>query len=424
MAVTSIPSSFFSSSDVSSPQLNSDTLSSSPSSIPQSKGIRLQQSLLILINLHLLRRLFKSSLEVNPRERFPSFFSLEVELSSFFEIVGYVSHHFFESSLLSIKVFFQINTLPVVSEELPQLCSIASFFGAEVQSVFLYVDGNFQVDEFRKYAHLISGLRFNFQSDNDLEFLNKSSFFFPNLKQFHVRSHRFISMALIELLKVNTTVTNLNLNGNRIGDEGARALAEVLKVNNTITSVDLGGNRIGDEGARALAEVLKVNNTITSVYLGANSISAEGVRALVEMLKVNTSVTGVNLGGNSIRAEGARVLAEVLKVNTSVTSIDLRVNSVGDEGARALAEMLKVNTTVTSVNLGGNSIRAEGARALAEMLKVNNTITSIHLWNNSIGAEGTRALAEALKVNTTVTTFLETQTCTVLVTKKIIWQFV
>ncbi len=47
--------------------------------------------------------------------------------------------------------------------------------------------------------------------------------------------------------------------------EGAKSLAEVLKVNKTLTSLNLGANNIGYEGVKAVAEVLKVNTTLTSL---------------------------------------------------------------------------------------------------------------------------------------------------------------
>ena len=73
--------------------------------------------------------------------------------------------------------------------------------------------------------------------------------------------------------------------GNGIGAAGAQALAEMLRVNGSITTLDLGGmpplncclcwltdfnsagNRIGVVGAQALAEMLKVNGSISSLDL-------------------------------------------------------------------------------------------------------------------------------------------------------------
>ncbi|KAL0239958.1 hypothetical protein GEMRC1_010066 [Eukaryota sp. GEM-RC1] len=360
----------------------------------------LQQSLLVLIHLHYLRRLIKFS--TSPLRPCAGVHTLNSSVSTFFKQVGYVSRHFFESALLATKVFFQTNTFRVFSKYLPQLRSYASSFGADMPSVFVHQFGTFNAEEFLSYSNVISGLDLFLENHNDLEFLNKSSLFFPRLKQLDVHVHSFISIGFFELLNTNAPVTRIRFSSGSIGDEGVKALSEALKVNVTVTDVDLTSNYIGHEGARALADALKVNSAVTSVDLSMNSIGYEGARALAEALKVNNVVTSVDLRYNNIGDEGARALAEALKVNNVVTKVNLRDNSIGADGARSLAEALKVNGTVTGIDLFRNSIGDEGARALAEALKVNNVVTKVNLRDNSIGDEGVRALVDALQVNTTV----------------------
>ena len=45
-------------------------------------------------------------------------------------------------------------------------------------------------------------------------------------------------------LKRNTILTELNLVGNAIQEEGTKALCQALKTNTTLTKLDLGGGRI------------------------------------------------------------------------------------------------------------------------------------------------------------------------------------
>jgi hypothetical protein len=60
----------------------------------------------------------------------------------------------------------------------------------------------------------------------------------------------------------------------RFGTEGGAALADALKVNSTLTTINLDRNSIGDEGYAALADALKVNSTLTTINLFDNSIEA------------------------------------------------------------------------------------------------------------------------------------------------------
>ncbi len=44
--------------------------------------------------------------------------------------------------------------------------------------------------------------------------------------------------------------------------------AEMLKINASLTSLNLGDNHIGAEGAKTLAEMLKVNGTLLRLIYG------------------------------------------------------------------------------------------------------------------------------------------------------------
>jgi len=81
-----------------------------------------------------------------------------------------------------------------------------------------------------------------------------------------------------EYLKTNSTLVELNINENNLGDEGAKALAEGLKANKTLKSLDLSLNYIGDEGAKAIAAMLDVNKTLTSLTISGNEIQDAELR--------------------------------------------------------------------------------------------------------------------------------------------------
>jgi hypothetical protein len=59
-----------------------------------------------------------------------------------------------------------------------------------------------------------------------------------------------------------------------LGDVDAAALADALKVNTSVTTIDLGGNQIGNEGAAALVDALLVNTSLTFIKLYGNRSSA------------------------------------------------------------------------------------------------------------------------------------------------------
>ncbi|KAL0239950.1 hypothetical protein GEMRC1_010058 [Eukaryota sp. GEM-RC1] len=351
--------------------------------------IRLQFSLLVLVNSHFLNRIFKFSLEEDLWDPHLPFLLLIKKLPFFFEKLGYV-------------MLLETHTFPIASEQLSQLLSLASFFGANVRSLFLHVDRCFDPEALFSSRHVISGLKLNIELTSDFNFLNFSSpFFFPQLKRLDLfvgqdsdfdtdSDHQII--VLSESLLFNTTITDINLSRNFIGPKGAVALGSWLRLNTTVIRIHLGWNYIRVEGAIALAGSIEK----------LAGVEAEGAIALAEALKVNCSITKIKLRSNSIGSKGGIAIANSLKMNSTVTEISLNHNSIDDVCMIALAEMLKVNSTLIEIDLRNNSIGNEGAIALAHGLKLHSTLTKVNLWGNSIVTEGAMQLAYSIQYNSSI----------------------
>ena len=207
-------------------------------------------------------------------------------------------------------------------------------------------------------------------------------------------------------LKWNTTVTELNLSGNNIGDAGASGLADLLKSNKILTKLKLSQNAIGEAGALQLAAGLKQGNTpLTVLDLADNNIGDVGATCLADGLTTNKTLREFNLSHNSIGDVGATCLFDALKVNTILTLFNLSHNNIGDGGATYFSVPLTINTTLTLFSLSHNDIGDAGATCLADALTTNKTLAEFNLSHNNIGDVGATCLSEALKVNTTLTLF-------------------
>merc|ERR1712130_481603 len=103
-----------------------------------------------------------------------------------------------------------------------------------------------------------------------------------------------------EILKINTSLTEINICSNEIGDKGAKSIAGALKTNTSLSDLALSNNKIGDEGAKAIGEGLKTNITLKELYLRRNNISDAGAKSIVEALKINKKLVYLDLEGNRI----------------------------------------------------------------------------------------------------------------------------
>jgi hypothetical protein len=129
---------------------------------------------------------------------------------------------------------------------------------------------------------------------------------------------------------------------------------------------------MGEGGGRALAEALRLNTTVTSLDLGVNDMGEGG--ALAEILRLNTTLESLNLRENGLGEGGGRALAEALRLTTTLASLNLYYNGLGEGGGRALAEALRLNAMLTSLNLGANDLRVEVRAALRQRVQVRSAI--------------------------------------------------
>ena len=57
---------------------------------------------------------------------------------------------------------------------------------------------------------------------------------------------------------------------------GASCVGELLKVNNSLQELDMECNQIGDDGMSSVADGLQCNNTLTKLNVGKCGLSVKG----------------------------------------------------------------------------------------------------------------------------------------------------
>jgi uncharacterized protein (TIGR02996 family) len=156
-----------------------------------------------------------------------------------------------------------------------------------------------------------------------------------------------------------TRLTDLNLNGNLIGDEGGLALAAAPALSR-LTSLHLDSCNLTARSARALAESRQLAG-LRELQVSDNSLGDAGVRALATapFLKRFTALelTSVGMGD-----AGATALADCASL-ANVTWLRLGYNFIGDAGAAALASSRHLRR-LYELDLNGNAIRDAGAGAI------------------------------------------------------------
>jgi len=115
---------------------------------------------------------------------------------------------------------------------------------------------------------------------------------------------------------------HLILKENSIGmdSSGIATLCDALKVNCTITRVDLRNNRISNVGARCIAQMLLHNTKITQLDLSWNDFGYDGGIQILEGLKHNTVLVDCQLSGSKCNEDTVHEIALLLGRNRTAAA--------------------------------------------------------------------------------------------------------
>jgi hypothetical protein len=192
--------------------------------------------------------------------------------------------------------------------------------------------------------------------EEGIEFISNSLNNIP-LKTLSLRYCKLGNEGVTEIAKIlekNTSVENLNIEGNFITDVGIKKLALALKTNKSLKYLDLKYNGINRKGAQSIAEALKINKTLESLDLGNNFIGDEGAEAIVDVMRVtpisgNKSLKTINLEHNYIITLNnyfnlENKILDVLETNKYVTTFNIKFHSF--ENNQRLENILRRNRRI------------------------------------------------------------------------------
>ena len=123
--------------------------------------------------------------------------------------------------------------------------------------------------------------------------------------------------------------------------------------------LNLGQNKIKEEGMNEIVDLLKVNTVLTEMSFGGNIISNEGIAILAQFLPHNNTLSHLDLSRNAFNDTGFDIFAEQLAFNDGLTFLDIAKNKeVTDEGSLVtFCEAMTINKKLKTIDLTGLAIR-------------------------------------------------------------------
>lgn len=195
-------------------------------------------------------------------------------------------------------------------------------------------------------------------------------------------------------------IEELEINGHRRVDW--KHLFDIIGTSDVLAWIRVRHYHMQLEGANHMAVLLKINTTLTCVELMGCSIDDDSCESIGTVLQSNTHIVMLNLSVNRIGSAGCKHIATALENNHTLKQLDLTSNRIGDEGCIQLAATITHNNTLARLRLSDNNIGNTAARAMSAALKINFSLMDLIILPNSISADDQYVLYFQLSRNTTI----------------------
>lgn len=221
---------------------------------------------------------------------------------------------------------------------------------------------------------------------------------------------------LLQDMRMNSTLTELDLSGNQSVDECAGELGEMLANNGHLKKLCVGYHQTvnlpGTLGRMCMN--LETNDALEELvikgYEGSYHPSNADVVALRKALERNRGLKNLILQQFCCSNASQHVLDVIfmgLKANDTMERLVVDGNWMGYEGGIELADVLACNTSLKKLSIGGCHVRQYGINilpnipiALFRSLQTNNTLEELLMHGNRLVDGAAEALGRALACNT------------------------
>jgi len=204
------------------------------------------------------------------------------------------------------------------------------------------------------------------------------------------------SATLADYLRVNTSIVKIDLHDNHITDACVPSFVQMLSINSSLSNLRLSNNQITREGASTLFNGIKTNYGLQYIcmeaapgtmnpglairplkgILPADQIDLAsrhfGVLSTLLVCKIishyKPQLTELAIDRNPLLEAGAMELCDMLKHNDDIRVLDVRFCALGPAGMSAICEGLRVNTSIERVLALSNNLGADGCTALEQLL--------------------------------------------------------
>ena len=220
----------------------------------------------------------------------------------------------------------------------------------------------------------------------------------PDVRKF-IYDLDYTTVLLSNCLKDNDSLQELDLSHACLHIEGVKRIIEILKVNRTLTKFNISGNPLSDDAVMALSDCLMHNCTLQELCIARTRITRNNFVMIMNALRLNTTLVKLDASCN-LFSDNAIDLSSYLRNNITLKELNLKSTNIKENHVKEMMKALSVNTTLQKLVISRNYICDAGAIAISDYLRSCNSLKVLYISNCCISDIGALEIAESLKQNT------------------------
>ncbi|XP_066555759.1 ribonuclease inhibitor [Amia ocellicauda] len=216
------------------------------------------------------------------------------------------------------------------------------------------------------------------------------------------------------MILVNSSITELNLTNNYVGDLGVKHLTALLsRATCNISKLGLANNSLSAACCTDLATLVSSSQALKELSLSKNDFAASGFTIqFSELSQPTCQLEELELFCCGITAQCCEDLAANLHSNHVLKKLVLRNNKLEDRGVEQLCSAFQQPiSALRTLQLEGCMLTSKCCAALATVLEKSRSLQHLGLDWNDIGDEGVRQLCQGLQTPGCVLQTLEMESC-------------
>ncbi|XP_059817973.1 ribonuclease inhibitor-like [Hypanus sabinus] len=157
-----------------------------------------------------------------------------------------------------------------------------------------------------------------------------------------------VKLVSAALRSLECKIQKLWLDSADLTDSGVEDLFSVLSINPSLTELDLNGNKLGDSGVKLVSAALRnAECKIQKLGLERVGLTDSGAEDLVSALSTYPSLTGLKLGLNSLTDGSVPALRRLILNHQRLKWIELLKNKFSETGEKELRPLRGVRPGLT-----------------------------------------------------------------------------